>query len=174
VHQIPPAQESSPEHVMWQVTPDPPQFTPLLHETAPEQTSTDNCALVAMPCGHEPSPLQVTEQSLPVQPGPQPQVFAPMQAICVLGAVLCTPRGHASLPEHWTEQLLPPQYTESAQELFPLQRMSQLVARVQSTKPAHEESPQVIWHGIWAGQVTPAAHAPGSLQSNTHAPPASR
>ena len=174
MHQIPPAHDWSPEQVMWHVTPNPPQLTVPLQEDFPEHTSTDEIASAPMLCGQEPSPLQVTEQSSPAQFGIQPQLFAPLQAICVLGALLCTLRAHAPLPEHATEQVLPPQYTESAQELFPLQRMSQLLARVQSTKPAHEESPQVTWHGIWVGQTTPSGQAPGLLQSKTHAPPASR
>jgi hypothetical protein len=174
VHQIPPAHDFSPEQVMWQVTPAPPQLTVSLHEARPEQVSTDEIALAPMLCGQAPSPLQVTEQSRPAQFGDQPQLLAPLQVICVLGASLSTARAHASLPLQATEQKVPPQYTESAQDLSPLQRMSQLEARVQSTKPAHAASPQVAWHGIPTGQTTPAAQEPGALQSKTQAPPASR
>jgi hypothetical protein len=171
---MPPAQDFSPEQVMWQVAPKPPQLTVSGHEARPEQVSTDDSALAPTLWGQAPSPLQVIEQSCPEQFGDQPQLFAPPQVICVLGALLSTARAQASLPVHATVQLLPPQYTESAQDLFPLQRMSQLEAWVQSTNPAHAPSPQVAWHGIPTGQTTPAAQAPGLLQSKTQVPPASR
>lgn len=91
---------------------------------------------------------------MPPQLAPLLQLFGPEHTTFVMGASLSTFHLHASVPAHCTLQLSPPQLMKLLQDLFPLHTMSQLLARVQSTLPPHEESPQVTRQGIPAGQVT--------------------